>query len=130
MVETTLQRFVDTLASIAAQENLDATQYLAREGKTLADFKQMAEPAAREQTRVSIALDYIIRTEGLSVDASRIEHYIRRYAEANGISVGEAAGKIDRDAVTDDLLQYDAMELVRSTAVPIEKEVEELPLEL
>ena len=89
----------------------------------------MAEPAAREQTAVSIALDYIIRSEGLSIDPARIDRYVRRYAKANGISVEEAAGRIDRDAVADEMLQRDAMQLVRDSAIPMEVQVGELPPE-
>ena len=130
MVETTAKRYLETLAVLARREGLTAEQYLAREGKTVEDYRRMAEPAAREQTAVSVALDYVITAEGLTVDPARIEAYCRRYAGANGISFEEAVRRVDRDALTDELLQRDAMKLVHDSAVPVIVEVRELPPEL
>ena len=130
MVATTARRYLETLAELASREGLTAEQYLAREGKTLEDYRRMVEPAAREQTAVSIAVDSVIGAEQLTVDPERVDGDYRRYAQSYGISAEEAARRIDREALVEEYLHRDAMKLIRAAAVPIPVEVDELPPEL
>lgn len=130
MIETTAKRYMNTLNAFAKQEGLTMEQYLAREGKTLEDYKKMVQPAAREQTAVSIAVDYVISAENLQVTQERLQRYYVRYAEANKLPVEEAKRYVNEGALIDEYLQKDAMNLIRASAVPVIVEVDRLPNEL
>lgn len=127
MVETTSRRYLSTLAAFARQQEMTVEQYLAREGKTLEDYKKLVEPAAWEQTAVSIAVDYVITAEKLSVSQERLQRYYQRFAAGSKISVEEAKKQVNADVLIDDYLHKDAMQLIRESAVPVIVEVEELP---
>lgn len=127
MVDTTSRRYLSTLAAFARQEEMTVEQYLAREGKTLEDYKKLVEPAAWEQTAVSIAVDYVITAENLSVSQERLQLYYQRFAAGNKISVEEAKRQVNEDVLIDEYLHKDAMKLIREAAVPVIVEVEELP---
>lgn len=127
MVETTSRRYMSTLAAFARQEEMTVEQYLAREGKTLEDYKKLVEPAAREQTAVSIAVDYVITAENLSVSRERLQLYYQRFAAGNKITVEEAKRQVSEDVLIDEYLHKDAMKLIREAAVPVIVEVDELP---
>lgn len=130
MVETTAKRYLDTLAGFARSQGITMEQYLAREGKSVEDYKKMVEPAAREQTAVSIAVDYVISAEKLSVSQERLQRYYQRYATANKISMEEAKRYINEPALIDEYLHKDAMKLIRENAVPVIVEVDTLPNEI
>lgn len=130
MIQTTAKRFVNTLSAFAQREGITLEQYLEREGKTVEDYRKMVEPAAKEQTAVSIALDYVISAENLQVAPERLKRYYERYAAGNKITVEEAKRYVDENALIDDYLQKDALNLVRSLALPILVEVDRLPSEI
>ena len=127
MVDTTSRRYLRTLAAFARQEEMTVEQYLAREGKTLEDYKKLVEPAAREQTAVSIAVDYVITAENLSISQERLQLYYQRFAAGNKITVEEAKRQVSEDVLIDEYLHKDAMKLIREAAVPVIVEVDELP---
>ena len=127
MVETASRRYMQTLAGFARNQGMTVEQYLAREGKTLEDYKKMVQPAAWEQTAVSIVVDYVISAENLQVSQDRLSAYYQRYAAANKQTVEEARRQIDEAALIDDCLHRDAMKLIRTFAVPVTVEVDSLP---
>lgn len=127
MVDTAARRYLSTLAAFARQQEMTVEQYLAREGKTLEDYKNLVKPAAWEQTAVSIAVDYVVTAENLSVSQDRLQTYYQRYAAGNKISVEEAKRQVNEDVLIDDLLHKDAMKLIRDAAIPVIVEMETLP---
>lgn len=130
MVETTAKRYLDTLAAFARGQEITVEQYLAREGKTVEDYKKLVEPAAWEQTAVSVAVDYVISTEKLTVAPERLQRYYERFAAGNKITVEEAKRRVNEPALIDDYLHKDAMKRIRESAVPVIVEVDVLPNEI
>lgn len=127
MVDTVLKRYMNALAGFATQQDMTAEQYLAKEGKTLEDYKELARPAAWEEAAVSIAVDYVISAEGLTVAPERLRLYYERYAAGAKITVEEAKRRVNEAVLIDDYLHKDALKLIRDAAVAIPVEVETLP---
>ena len=127
MVETASKRYLSTLAAFARQQEMTVEQYLAKEGKTLDDYKKMVESAAWEQTAVSIAVDHVITAENLSVSRNRLDTYYQRFAAGNKISIEDAKKQVNEDVLIDEYLHKDAMKLIRESAVPVIVGVEALP---
>lgn len=127
MVETVLKRYIDTLSAFARQQDMTIEQYLAKEGKTLNDYEELARPAAKEEAAVSIAVDYVISAEHLTVAPERLRRYYERYAAGNKITVEEAKRRVNESALVEDYLHKDALKLIRDAAVAVPVEVEKLP---
>ena len=127
MVETVLSRYIDTLSAFAKQQGKTAEQFLAEEGKTLEDYRELARSAAKEEAAVSIAIDYVISAEHLTVASERLQRFYARYADGNKITVDEARRRVNESALIDDYLHKDAIKLVRESAVAIPVEVDALP---
>lgn len=128
MVQTVLDRFVEGLRATAAAQGETVEQLLAREGRTLEDYRAMSLPHARRQTYVNVALDYIRSAEKLTVSQEDIEAYYKSYAAKFNLTPQEARQSAgDPERAADTILNERAMDIVRSSAVPVTVEVTELP---
>lgn len=126
MVDTALVRHVNGLRNIAQQQGKTAEQALKEEGLTMDDFINMRRPLATLQVKKSIALDYIIQNENLTIDQAELDRYFERNAKAAEVTVEEMKRRMGgEDEVRDQMLSDRAFEIVKENAKPILKEVTE-----
>ena len=127
MVETVIGRFVSTLREIAQQEGKTAEQVLEEEGKTLEEYRESVRPIALRQVKVSVALDYVVHAEKLTVTRERVNAVIANHAQIQNVSPEEAKRRLGGDeSIVEQLLNTKARELVLQYAEPNEFEVEDL----
>lgn len=130
MIQVCIQRMIDALSASASVEGLTAERALQNIGKTVSQYKEECRPVAEKQVKLSVALDFISRSENIIVSEDEIDTVIRNSARANQISFNDALNNLGgRDGVREELLSKKALELVKSSVTPVIIEVEKFPNE-
>ena len=128
MIRTNYERYLRQLASAAKVQGRTPEQLLRDEGKTLESYQAELLPLAHRQVLFSLAVDYIIENEKLSVSAQELDSWRNSTAEAMGLSPEQAQSQLgDSEALIEELLTRKAMALVASAAEPTVVELETLP---
>lgn len=125
MVRVALGGFVDTLRQYAASEKTTPEALLARDGKSMEVFLDECRPHAERQVRLSLALDYVVRKEELTVSAEAVDAYIAKLAAANKYTPEQAERAAGgREKCAEELLSDAALKLVAQYAIPVPVESE------
>lgn len=128
MIQVSMMRHMNTLAQIAAGSGKTVEQVLEEEGKTVADFQALVRPNCERQVKCSVALDYIIRKEGLQISRETVDNYITNYAGKGQMTVEEATRRLGGvEALAEKMLNDKAMDIVRKNLKVRKVEVDEFP---
>lgn len=128
MIQVSMNRHMMTLQQLASGQGKTIEQVLSEEGKTVADFQALVRPNCERQVKCSVALDYIVRKEGLQVSRETIDNQLRSYATKANISMDEAARRMGGiESIAEKMLNDRAMDVVRENLIITEVEVEEFP---
>lgn len=128
MIRTNYERYLAGLYAAAQAQKRTIEELLADEGKTLESYQAEMLPLARRQVLFSLAVDYIIEKEGLTVSEAELNAWRRGSAEGMGVSPEKAEELLGgREAVIQELLTKKAMAVVEAAAVPETVEIERLP---
>lgn len=94
MIQVCIQRMKDALSASASVEGLTAEQALQNVGKTMSQYEKECRPVAEKQVKLSVALDFISRSENIMVSEDEIDTIIRNSARANQISFNDASNNL------------------------------------
>lgn len=123
MVETVIERYWTAYQNLAAGQGKSPDQLLAEEGSSRERYLETVAPTAVKRVKMSLAVDYIIRHEGLTVSPAELEAYYVRNAEHSKMSVEEyKARKGSDETVIQDMLEVKAMQLFIDNANTVDVE--------
>ena len=125
LVQAQLDHFLLTLASLAAADEKTVIQALEDEGMTVEDFRVRNRGLAEEQIKITLASEYIVRAEGLTVTDEEIDKSLELTAQSQKTTVADVRMSSDLEEITQRLLNEKALRIVRDSAVPQDYPVDE-----
>lgn len=128
MTDAAVEPYVTAMDITAMRHGKKVEEYLAEIGKTLEQYKAHCRPRAEEQVRLSLALDYIIRTEGVQATQDEYDSLVAEYAKKRNIDIASAVKLMGgEDAIIEQILSGRALSLVVKCSNPVEIKVDALP---
>ena len=99
------------------QSGLDLKTYLQYTGMTLDTIRAQLRPNAEKQVKLRLALEAIVKAEGLTVTEEETAKEYERIASTYGVELDEVKKMVAAEDINADLLVAKAMELVKANAV-------------
>lgn len=128
MYRTNLDRYLSGLAAAAKSQGQSVEELLTAEGKTLEQYLREVGPLAREQVKLSVAYDYIVSQEDLTVSEEELQRFLTLRAQAQDISVEDALAQMGgRERAAEELQRQKIMKLLADSAETVDVELERLP---
>ncbi len=128
MIDVCLQRLMDNLEASAAVEGISSEEALRRVGKTIEGYRSECTPVAESQVKLSLALEYIARTENILISDDEISSAVNSFAKVNNLTYPSALEQLGgREGIIEDLASKKALEFVKSNITPNIVKVEKFP---
>ena len=99
------------------QSGLDLKTYLQYTGMTLDTIREQLRPNAEKQVKLRLALEAIVKAEGLTVTEEETAKEYERIASTYSVELEEVKKMVAAEDINADLLVAKAMELVKANAV-------------
>ena len=99
------------------QSGLDLKTYLQYTGMTLDTIRAQLRPNAEKQVKLRLALEAIVRAEGLTVTEEETAKEYERIAATYSVELEEVKKMVAAEDINADLLVAKAMELVKANAI-------------
>ncbi len=128
MVRTNYERYLAGLFTAAKAQGKTPEELLQTEGKTMVSYQEEILPLAQRQVLYSLAVEYIVQKEALTVSEQELDVWSRESAEAMGLTpekLLEQSG--GREAIVQELLTRKVMALVAAYAHAEIVETDRLP---
>ncbi|MBO4854705.1 MAG: trigger factor [Oscillospiraceae bacterium] len=119
MIELQAQRMADNFKQQIAAQGIPFEQYLKMTGSTEADLLAQAREPAQRQVRMDLAVEAIIKAEGLDATDKEIEAEIKKMAEQYGMDVENVKKYLRPEDVKDQIVREKAIRLVADSAVAV-----------
>ena len=119
-LEKSVEEQLQVLQAQLARQNLSLEMYCSFMGKTEADLKEEACPAAEAAVRVKATVDKIVELEKLEISEQEMGEALALVARQNGMTVEQLKSMYDAEmesAITRSVLTTKAMGLIRDAAV-------------
>ena len=129
MVELQAERMMEQFKQQLASQGIPFDQYLKMTGTTEADFRQQAEGPASEQVKMDLAVEAIIKTEGLEASDEDVENEMKSVAEKYGMDLDTVKKYLRPEDVKEQVVREKVMKLVADKAVAPAEEKAELEAE-
>ena len=120
-VERMLQGFKQQMAS----QGISFEQYLQMTGSTEEAFKAEAQEPAKQQVRMDLAVEALVKAEGLEVSDEEIEAEMKKISEQYGMDLETMKKYLPAEQVKEQLIREKAIKVVADSAVavaPVEEE--------
>ncbi len=121
MFEAETENYVRDYDSRLRQNGLDLKTYFQYTGMTLEMLREQMRPQAERQVKVRLALEKIASIEAFEITDEEIEAEYTRISEAYNVPLEQVKGLINAEDIKADLLTARAMQLVKDTAVIVDK---------
>ena len=125
MVELQAERMMEQFKQQLASQGIPFDQYLKMTGTTEADFRQQAEGPASEQVKMDLAVEAIIKAEGLEASDEDVENEMKSVAEKYGMDLDTVKKYLRPEDVKEQVVREKVMKLVADSAVAVAPEAEE-----
>ena len=119
MIELQAQRMADNFKQQITTQGIPVEQYLKMTGSTEADLLAQAREPAKRQVRMDLAVEAIIKAEGLDASDKEIEAEIQKMAEQYGMDVENVKKYLRAEDVKDQIVREKAIRLVADSAVAV-----------
>ena len=107
-----------------ASQGIPFEQYLQMTGSTEAEFKAQAYGPATEQVRMDLAIEAIVKAEGLEASEEEIEAEIKNVAEKYGMDLETVKMYLPADQVKEQVVREKVIKVVADSAVAVAPAVE------
>ena len=125
MVEMRAQRMADNFKQQMASQGIAFEQYLQMTGSTEAEFVAQASGPAMEQVRMDLAIEAIVKAEGLEASAEEIEAEIKNVADKYGMDLETVKKFLPAEQVAEQVIREKVIKVVADSAVAVAPAVEE-----
>ena len=129
MVELQAERMMEQFKQQLASQGIPFDQYLKMTGTTEADFRQQAEGPASEQVKMDLAVEAIIKAEGLEASDEDVENEMKSVAEKYGMDLDTVKKYPRPEDVKEQVVREKVMKLVADNAVAVAPAEEKAELE-
>ena len=119
-LEKAVEEQLQVLRAQLARQNLSLEMYCSFMGKTEADIREEAKPAAEAAVRVKATVDKIVELENMEVSEQELGEALAQVARQNGMTVEQLKSMYDAEmekAIIRSVLTTKAMGLIRDAAV-------------
>ena len=124
MIDLQADRMLENFKQQMASQGLAFEQYLQMTGSTEAEFKAQAYGPAAEQVKMDLAVEAIIKAEGLEASEEEIEAEIKNVAEKYGMDLETVKMYLPADQVKEQVVREKVIKLVADSAVAVAPAVE------
>ena len=115
MVELQAERMMEQFKQQLASQGIPFDQYLKMTGTTEADFRQQAEGPASEQVKMDLAVEAIIKAEGLEASDEDVENEMKSVAEKYGMDLDTVKKYLRPEDVKEQVVREKVMKPVSYT---------------
>ena len=97
-------------------QGIDINMYLQYLGQTMDDFKAQFEENAKQQVKVSLALEAIVKAEGIEATEDEINAEIDKLAEQYGMDTEQIKAAVPAEQLESDIKTRKAVDLIVDSA--------------
>ena len=119
MIDLQADRMLDGFKQQMASQGIPFEQYLQMTGSTEAEFKAQAYGPAAEQVRMDLAVEAIIKAEGLDASEEEIEAEIKNVSEKYGMDLETVKKFLPAEQVKEQVVREKVIKLVADSAVAV-----------
>ncbi|MFR8917565.1 MAG: trigger factor [Oscillospiraceae bacterium] len=129
MVELQAERMMEQFKQQLAAQGIPFDQYLKMTGTTEADFRKQADGPAAEQVKMDLAVEAIIKAEGLEATDEDVENELKNMAEKYGMDLETVKKYLRPEDVKEQVIREKAVKVVADSAVAVAPAEEKTELE-
>ena len=129
MVELQAERMMEQFKQQLASQGIPFDQYLQMTGTTEADFRKQADGPAAEQVKMDLAVEAIIKAEGLEATDEDVENELKNMAEKYGMDLDTVKKYLRPEDVKEQVIREKVVKLVADNAVAVAPAEEKAELE-
>ena len=129
MVELQAERMMEQFKQQLAAQGIPFDQYLKMTGTTEADFRKQADGPAAEQVKMDLAVEAIIKAEGLEATDEDVENELKNVAEKYGMDLETVKKYLRPEDVKEQVIREKAVKVVADSAVAVSPAEEKAELE-
>ena len=129
MVELQAEKMMEQFKQQLASQGIPFDQYLKMTGTTEADFRQQAQGPAAEQVKMDLAVEAIIRAEGLEATDEDVESEMKSVAEKYGMDLETVKKYLRPEDVKEQVIREKAVKIVADSAKAVAPAEEKAELE-
>ena len=129
MVELQAERMMEQFKQQLAAQGIPFDQYLQMTGTTEADFRKQADGPAAEQVKMDLAVEAIIKAEGLEATDEDVENELKNVAEKYGMDLETVKKYLRPEDVKEQVIREKAVKIVADSAVAVAPAEEKAELE-
>ena len=129
MVELQAERMMEQFKQQLASQGIPFDQYLQMTGTTEADFRKQADGPAAEQVKMDLAVEAIIKAEGLEASDEDVENEMKSVAEKYGMDLDTVKKYLRPEDVKEQVIREKAVKVVADSAVAVAPAEEKAELE-
>ena len=125
MVELQAERMMEQFKQQLASQGIPFDQYLKMTGTTEADFLSQTHGPAQEQVRMDLAVEAIIKAEGLEATDDEVNAEMQKLADKYGMDLESVKKYLPAAQVREQVIREKVVKLVADSAVAVAPEAEE-----
>ena len=125
MVNLQAEQMANNFKQQLASQGIPFDQYLKMTGTTEADFLSQAHGPAQEQVRMDLAVEAIIKAEGLEATDDEVNAEMQKLADKYGIDRESVKKYLPAAQVREQVIREKVVKLVADSAVAVAPEAEE-----
>ena len=129
MVELQAEQMTEGFKQQLASQGIPFDQYLQMTGTTEADFRKQADGPAAEQVKMDLAVEAIIKAEGLEASDEDVENEMKSVAEKYGMDLDTVKKYLRPEDVKEQVIREKVVKLVADNAVAVAPAEEKAELE-
>ena len=125
MVELQAERMMEQFKQQLASQGIPFDQYLKMTNTAEADFRKQAQGPAADQVKMDLAVEAIIKAEGLEASDEDVESKMKSVAEKYGMDLDTVKKYLRPEDVKEQVIREKVVKLVADSAVAVAPEAEE-----
>ena len=124
MIDMQADRMLDGFKQQIASQGIAFEQYLQMTGSTEEEFKAQAYGPAAEQVKMDLAIEAIVKAEGLEASEEEIEAEIKNVSEKYGMDLETVKKFLPAEQVAEQVIREKVIKVVADSAVAVAPVVE------
>ena len=129
MVELQAERMIEGFKQQLASQGVPFDQYLKMTNTAEADFRKQAQGPAADQVKMDLAVEAIIKAEGLEATDEDVENELKNVAEKYGMDLETVKKYLRPEDVKEQVIREKAVKVVADSAVAVAPAEEKAELE-
>ena len=129
MVELQAERMMEQFKQQLASQGIPFDQYLKMTNTAEADFRKQAQGPAADQVKMDLAVEAIIKAEGLEASDEDVESEMKSVAEKYGMDLDTVKKYLRPEDVKEQVIREKVVKLVADSAVAVAPAEERAELE-